>query len=128
MVVPCGVPPLLGPPPLPPIWAPWKNYPFLRMSCKAFSLLKKPAPVPVPKHKLLPQPPPRQSTLFWDAHQNAYFSLSLIRSGVTTIRHLLLQRGCLPRTWTLVFDSGLSQLVQPASSRRNPGGQPHLLD
>ena len=29
---------------------PWKTYPFLGMSCKAFSLLRKPAKVPAPPH------------------------------------------------------------------------------
>ena len=60
---------------------PWKTYPFLGMSCKAFSLLRKKAPVPTPKEELVPGMPLWHSAWFRDTHENTYYSPAMIRRG-----------------------------------------------
>ena len=70
---------------------PWKTYP--RDSYKAFSLLRKTAPVPTPGEDLLASMPLWHSVWFRDTHENTYFSPSMIGQGVSTITQLESQGG-----------------------------------
>ena len=51
---------------------PWNTYPFLRMLCKAFFLLRKKAPVATPRDELIPGMPLWHSVWFKDTHNNTY--------------------------------------------------------
>ena len=66
----------------------WKTYPFLGMSCKAFSLLRKKAPVATPRDELIPGMPLWHSVWFRDTHNNTYYSPAMIRKGVRTVSHM----------------------------------------
>ena len=95
----------------------WKKYPFLGMSCKAFSLLGKPAPVPPPKHEVMSQLPAWHTTLCRDRHLNTHYSPSLIGRGVLSFSNLqetMDEGATLPRTWAPVYAQGISQVQQPA--------------
>ena len=92
---------------------PWKTYPFLGTSCKAFSLLRKTAPIATPPDGIIPDMPLWHSAWFRDTHNNTYFSPSTIRKGVMTVAQLSgMEGGCshLPRTWEPVYVAGLELL------------------
>ena len=90
--------------------------PLLGTSCKAFSLLRKAAPVGTPPTELFPRLSPWHSTLFRDTNSNPYYSPSLIRIGVRTI-HQQLEMGpdmdSLPRTRAPVYKDVAPKLQPP---------------
>ena len=59
-----------------------KPTPFLGMSCKAYSLLRKKVPVATRRDKLIPDMPLWHSVWFRDTHNNTYYSPSMIRKGI----------------------------------------------
>ena len=66
----------------------WKTYPFWGMSCKAFSLLRKKAPIPTPKDELVSGMPLWHSTWFRDTHENTYYSPAMMRRGVQMVAQM----------------------------------------
>ena len=64
---------------------PWNTYPFLGTSAKAYSLLRKLAPIFPPNTDQAPGLSCWHSVLFRDTNNNTYFSPGLIRAGITRI-------------------------------------------
>ena len=96
---------------------PWKTYPFLGTSCKAFSLLRKHAPVPVPTLDQYVKLPAWHSALFRDTKANSYYSPSLLRKGVTTLGQLLEipeYSALLPPTWAPVYKACITEIQAAA--------------
>ena len=92
---------------------PWSTYPFLGTSCKAFSLLRKHAPVPKPSPEVLQRLPAWHSTLFRDTRMNTYYSPALIRKGITLVPQLLVGNEYmerLPPTWYPVYQDVITEL------------------
>ena len=78
---------------------PWNTYPFLGTSAKAFSVLRKQAPVIPPNADQVATLSCWHLVLFQDTNKNTYFSPKLIRAGVTQIRQLMPQmQATLPPT------------------------------
>ena len=91
--------------------------PFLGTTCKAYSLLRKTAPVGVPSVELAPRLTSWHSTLFKDTNSNTYYSPSLITAGIRTIQQLLAMGGnldFLPRTWAPVYKDVAPKLLPPS--------------
>ena len=106
---------------------PWKTYPFQGMSCKAFSLLRKPAKVLTPPHTQIDAMPLWHSVLFRDTRMNTYYCPALIRKGIHTIAQLrdMDIAAHLPRTWIPVYQSSLVSLAQPSAPlAKEDEGQP----
>ena len=67
--------------------------PFLGTACKAYSLLRKVAPIGVLAVQLAPRLTPWHSTLFTGTNSNTYYSPGLIRAGIQTIQRLMAMGG-----------------------------------
>ena len=98
---------------------PMENVPLLGMSCKAFSLLRKPAKIPTPPHTQVDAMPLWHSILFRDTRMNTYYCPAFIRKGINTIAQLRNMDIAthLPRTWIPVYQSSLSNLARPSTPR-----------
>ena len=110
---------------------PWKTYPFLGMSCKLFSLLRKQAPVATPRDEMIPGMPLWYSVWFRDTHNNTYYSPAMIRKGVHTVLHMDSQEGgggAPPHVDTTVLGrNGPSPCTAKAESLHPPRGHPVVL-
>ena len=89
---------------------PWNTYPFLGTSAKAFSLLRKLAPILPPNTDQAPRLSCWHSVLFRDTNNNTYFSPKLIRARITRIGQCTpdLQERLLP-TWAPRYKAQLGQ-------------------
>ena len=67
---------------------PWKMYALLGTSCKAFSLLCKPPPVPTPTLEQCGKLPVWHRALFRDTKLNACYFPSLPHKGIRTFDQL----------------------------------------
>ena len=97
---------------------PWKTMPILGTACKAYLLLRKAAPVGVPARELAPRLTPWHSTLFGDTNSNTYYSPSLIRAAICTIKQLMDMEGnldLLPCTWVPVYKDVPPKVLHPPS-------------
>ena len=89
---------------------PWNTYPFLGTSAKAYSLLRKLAPILPPNTDQAPRLSCWHSVPFRDTNNNTYFSPKRIRARITRIGHFttdLQER--LPPTWAPRYKSQLGQ-------------------
>ena len=88
---------------------PWNTYPFLGTPAKAFSLLRKLAPILPPNTDQAPRPSCWHSVLFRDTNNNTYFSPKLIRAGITRIGQCTPDLQRLPPTWAPRYKAQLGQ-------------------
>ena len=111
---------------------PWKTYPFLGMSCRAYSLLRKKALVATRRDELIPGMPVWHSVWFRDTHNNTYYSPAMIRKGIHTVSQMDSQAGggggAPPHVGTTVPDrAGPAPRTAKAATLRPPTRHPVIL-
>ena len=108
---------------------PWKTYPFLGTACKAFSLLRKLAPVVLPPQVLVGRLSPWHSCLFRNTNANTYYSPRLIRIGATTMAQLTAlgeSMEFLPPTWPPFYKDAAPRLLPPLPTHSAPPPPPRI--